>query len=915
MKNCLNKNIWFFKIVFILCFWALPVFAGNGGDKDKKINRIPINGHGVLVAGDYWTDICPINKEVWYRQYPTSFVNELSTGNISAKVASQNQTIFRLGNLDRSWTEPIAQWPSGFTQGNYWNNGFEVAAYDPSPTFNDASKASYWKVAGPNYAYMFYTNKLAGAGVPSRDFAEETKWVDVNKREQIIYRCGFPTNLGIDVQLTARQFTCNWNNLNDFVLYEFTFTNTGVLDVDGDGTPEKTNYTPVITFGTWREVVAASGAGDKTGVRFTDFSFGGRFSGYIGDNNPDGEPWDIFLTFCGANPNNVNPDGTMKSAGKNDLGIQFTSKAYIDRWMGMNWIAAKKGNGNPNNPDKTTIFGTHPIGVGAQKGWFHSAGQGQNLIVGSRFDNLNDGTTNIGGPKVSFIAFAGCFYEEGGKSRDKTKLIASPKPNPKFFQSSGDEDVTKWIPLPESQRQRPDGDFKLASEDPNLKSIAFPQKWEDGTMDDKGTQYPNGFGKWSKGYSHVNNFEAGAFTGIGPFKLEVGETMTIIFAEYGGFRLEGLQKSARAAEWTWKNGYSAPPAPGSSPTAYNLPVQTPPVPNMALEGTEKATVNVRWNNAAETDAQFAGYKIWRATNAPPKFTWTNSGMRVVDRYQEQMELGWTKDTYKKPMNPKFDAWADILAQSTKGEATCAEWGPYELVKIIPKSELAQYTDTKSYLGSTFQYKWEDTKVVYGFEYWFYVSAYKEGTYSGPGNETTNRIETSNVNRNGRSGLWMGTFSYADNNAFFPGNFSGPYPSNYSSNPEIAKKDIGARYIVRAKTVTAADINSGALTPKVTPNPYKRASSSDNLNSSVDHKIRFFNLPARGKLTILDVAGQIVDQIEFENTSGVSDVTWDMFSKDGIEVGNGLYIYIVEGGVGTSGADRKFTYVGKFAIMR
>jgi flagellar hook assembly protein FlgD len=112
-----------------------------------------------------------------------------------------------------------------------------------------------------------------------------------------------------------------------------------------------------------------------------------------------------------------------------------------------------------------------------------------------------------------------------------------------------------------------------------------------------------------------------------------------------------------------------------------------------------------------------------------------------------------------------------------------------------------------------------------------------------------------------------------------------------------------------------DINNGSFVPKVSPNPYKKYASFDNLTDSRDHKLKFFNLPARGRLTILDVAGQIVDQIQFDNQTGVSDVTWDMFSKDGNEIANGLYIFVVEGGVGTSGTDKKFTYIGKFAVLR
>jgi hypothetical protein len=41
----------------------------------------------------------------------------------------------------------------------------------------------------------------------------------------------------------------------------------------------------------------------------------------------------------------------------------------------------------------------------------------------------------------------------------------------------------------------------------------------------------------------------------------------------------------------------------------------------------------------------------------------------------------------------------------------------------------------------------------------------------------------------------------------------------------------------------------------------------------------------------------------------------MFSKDGIEVANGMYIYVIEAGEGVGIPAGGFTYVGKFAILR
>jgi hypothetical protein len=853
-----------------------------------------VPGHGVFVAGDLWLDIFPISAAttsgIWYQQV-------LPTYNPAASLttsAAHNQTIFRLGCQNRQWEEPITQWPSGFPQGNYWNSNFEGAVWDHDPAFNPSTKKSYFPEATSRYAFMFYTTQLNGATDPARTYARDAKFIDATRRDQVIYECGFPTNVGIDVKLTARQFTLNWNNLNDFVLFEFSFMNTGAVDIDGDGAIEQTNHKiDAFTFGTTREVAMGSGGAELSGTRGTDYTCQ-RLSGYVGDDDPDGNPWDMTVSFPGANPA-LNPT-------KADFGMNnYSAKTFLDRWQGMSFLAAKQGTGNPANPDKKTIWGTPGVGSGTNRGWFASAGNGNNLIVGTRYDNFYNSGVHIGGPLVSFAAYAGAFMLDGGKSLDGSK-IRSPKPNLRFFDSGDTLDYRTWAVKPAIatklaagtplvEAERPNGDQKLNSLDPVLAATAFRQKWEDGKADST-TNYAAGWGNWTKGYSWDNNFDSGLFAGIGPFSLDVGETVTIVFIEYAGYRLEGVQRAVRSARWAYGTRWAAPA------NAFDLGFTIPKAPDMKVEITPSGTANIRWDTRAETDGDFAGYKVWRSTNAPPNFEWIKGGMRAVDRYQEQMAPGPIQDLYMKPVNPKFAGRADILATPTKGMGQGREWGPYQLVAVIPKTALGSVTSP----SGTFNYLYEDKTVIYGFDYWYYVAAYKEGSYTMYTGETIPRIESSNLNRNGRSGLWLGTYSYADNNVNFP-------------TTDAGKKDIGARFTVRSRTVSQSDLNNGVLVPKAIPNPYKRAAAFDNIQSSTDHKIKFFNLPARGRLTILDVAGQIVDQIDFDNQSGVSDVTWTMFSKDGVEVANGLYIFVVESGAGVGLVSGSYKYVGKFAILR
>ncbi len=105
-----------------------------------------------------------------------------------------------------------------------------------------------------------------------------------------------------------------------------------------------------------------------------------------------------------------------------------------------------------------------------------------------------------------------------------------------------------------------------------------------------------------------------------------------------------------------------------------------------------------------------------------------------------------------------------------------------------------------------------------------------------------------------------------------------------------------------------DLISGAAKVVVKPNPYKKKALFDNATLSYDHKIDFLNLPSKAKITILDVSGQIIDEINFESSDpNNGSVFWDMFSKDGVEVASGLYIYVVE----YSGGKQ----VGYFSILR
>ncbi len=208
------------------------------------------------------------------------------------------------------------------------------------------------------------------------------------------------------------------------------------------------------------------------------------------------------------------------------------------------------------------------------------------------------------------------------------------------------------------------------------------------------------------------------------------------------------------------------------------------------------------------------------------------------------------------------------------------WGPYKLVKNIPKSALSSNLNGESDSG-TFKYAFKDKSdlVAFGFTYYYYVAAYDNEQGSIAGQPYTS-LETHKTNFNGRTGLWQGTFHYATANSFYPG-----------GNNLEGLKNIGAAFILKAPLADPGTLVAGTKQIIVKPNPYKKQALHD---TGTEHKILFYNLPTNTKITILDVSGQIVDVIDFKGTNPFDGTMfWDMFSKDGIEVASGLYIYVAE----------------------
>jgi hypothetical protein len=812
-------------------------------------------GGGVIQAGDVWESFLPAGAVPSYSE----------TGTTGLGV----RTLIRMGNFDRGWTTPATHWPAAYPLTPYWFKNVMIAVYDPDTTFNRGPAASnpsffaannaYAGANYSNYAQLTYKSTLNGATDALRHYTLEPFFVDGTRRQHVVYEAAFPTNLGVDVKIRAHGIAApNWNNLNDYVIVEVELKNTGFLDMDMNGAADNGKITNII------KALALEVSGESY-TSVSSYACGGRCvndivpaiaarqASWIDDPDASGSPWAFEFVYPSATT--INP-----TAGNFDIGFNAgTNRNFTDMWHGWVMLGVKQG-GLPVNralstgtqADKNTLFGTHPIGTGANRGWYMSSGSSPFMW-------------SSGDPRATFVSACAAWYQDAGKnSHNNTFTTYNLLPNTNFFASGTAEDVTTWVPKG-AGATRPNGDFKSSG--------TFEQRsFEDGHATAT-TTYPTGWGTWTLGASNTENFNGDNYSGVGPVSLNVGESITIAFATVAGYRLEGIQRSVRAARFAYANSFAIP-----------LP---PPLPDMKVSNTLNKSTAIEWNKAAETDAEFQGYKVWRSAQYK-KINYLDEGMRVVDLYHEQMTVGTRPASVYKPVNPKFDAFGKAVTGGTKGTYQPDTWGTWDLLAVVPKASLATYPAATS---TGYNYKFEDKDVILGFTYWYYVSAYKEGTYTGPDGETTTRLETHYTNRNGADGLWHLTFPFAYNNANFPKDAAG-------------LKAMGAQQIVYSALAPRGDVSQ----VRVRPNPYKKTALHDNRANVYDHKLLFYNLPPQAKITILDVAGQIIDVIDFVSSDpSKGSIFWDMFSKDGLEVASGVYVYVVESPTGSQ--------VGHFSILR
>ena len=111
-----------------------------------------------------------------------------------------------------------------------------------------------------------------------------------------------------------------------------------------------------------------------------------------------------------------------------------------------------------------------------------------------------------------------------------------------------------------------------------------------------------------------------------------------------------------------------------------------------------------------------------------------------------------------------------------------------------------------------------------------------------------------------------------------------------------------------KTIPASALDSIA----VVPNPYVVTASWEPQNLYASgrgkRKLDFIHLPPKCTIRIYTLSGKLVRRLEHDSelTDGVE--SWDLLSRDGLEIAYGVYLYHVDApGIGTK--------IGKFAVIK
>jgi hypothetical protein len=117
---------------------------------------------------------------------------------------------------------------------------------------------------------------------------------------------------------------------------------------------------------------------------------------------------------------------------------------------------------------------------------------------------------------------------------------------------------------------------------------------------------------------------------------------------------------------------------------------------------------------------------------------------------------------------------------------------------------------------------------------------------------------------------------------------------------------------KAASVDRARAESSLDNIAVVPDPYVATASWEQKHfystGRGERKIDFIHLPQRCTIRIYTIRGELVDTIDHDKPIDDGSESWDLRTKDGMDIAYGMYIYHVE-------APDVGQKIGKFAVIK
>ena len=111
-----------------------------------------------------------------------------------------------------------------------------------------------------------------------------------------------------------------------------------------------------------------------------------------------------------------------------------------------------------------------------------------------------------------------------------------------------------------------------------------------------------------------------------------------------------------------------------------------------------------------------------------------------------------------------------------------------------------------------------------------------------------------------------------------------------------------------KKIAKTDMNE----IRVVPNPYRGYSAFESKSiydsGRAPREIQFINLPAKCTIRIYTINGELLKKIDHETDIKDGTESWDLLTKDNLEISYGIYIYHVD----APGLGEK---IDKFAVIK